>query len=167
MLLFPFSSFLWGKEREACIFTLLLTSVEFTHCLVILFLLRYISLSQSLVPWCIFPNKWLCERANSESHRWTGCTLGTWDRKINLFICWVTGESWSGGLWGKHTLLGIWGAEGSSDAFGWMEGWPQVPESLLGDRELCGWHRAGWPTRVTALQEQAMESESTREQSGA
>lgn len=94
--------------------TLLLTLVLFRHCLVILFLLRYISLSLSLVSRCTFPNKWLWERANSESHRWTGCTLelaaGAWRQEDkSLSDCWVTGESWLGGLWSKQTLLGIWG----------------------------------------------------------
>lgn len=78
--------------------TLLLTLVFFRHCLVILFLLRHISLSLSLVSRGTFPNKWLWERANSESHRWTGCALelaagALRQEDKSLLDCWVTGES--------------------------------------------------------------------------
>lgn len=137
----------FSEERNvklAFSLTLLLTWVVFTHCLVILFLLRYISLSLSLVSWCIFPNKWLSEWANSESHRWTGCTLELADGDLrqedkSLSDCWVTGESRLGGLWSKHTLLGVWGEEGSNYAFGWMERWTRLPESLLwGGTEQAG-----------------------------
>lgn len=126
--------------------TLLLTSVIFTHCLVILFLLRYISLSLSLVSWCIFPNKWLSEWANSESHRWTGRTLELADGDLrredkSLSDCWATGESWLGGLWSKHPLLHIWGAERWNASFGWIEGCTQLPEALLWARGCVGWPR--------------------------